>query len=257
MLKNIKDILKNKSNDYSRLEEKFQKITSMSLTTDSTPIDDQVHSPIDLSASIVIPAWNAKDTILSCLIAIEKSSFNHKYPQNLEVIITDDGSSDNTFKIIKDSNLNLNYTVIHQKNYGQGPAMNAGISAAEGDIIIEVDVDTILNYFAIENLMKRHQFYQDALYTGFRYYVDKNDPRVGVEYLRKNGPDANFYLINDERIKFPVAGWPNNMCIASNHYKRLGNSKGLWMANDDNEDPWILADMVFGMLFSLPKNVFL
>jgi len=252
---NIKQILANKSNDYSELETKFFEATKKSLIFDTCSLAETEYFKL-LSASIVIPAWNVKGTILICLTAIEQSSFNQKYPGKLQVVITDDGSTDNTLKILKESNLKLNLTVVHQENHGQGLAMNAGISAAEGDIIIEVDADTILNYYAIENLMARHQFHKNALYTGFRHYVNSDDDRVKLKYIKKNGPDPKPYILNDERIKFPEPGWPDNMCIASNHYKDLGNSRGLWMGNDDNNDPWILADMVFGMLFSMPRDIF-
>lgn len=255
MSTNIKQILAGNSNDYSDLETKFFEATKKSLIFDTCSLDEIEYSKL-LKASIVIPAWNVEDTILICLTAIEQSSFNQKYPEKLQVVITDDGSTDNTLKILKESKLKLNLTVVHQENHGQGPAMNAGISAADGDIIIEVDADTILNYYAIENLMVRHQFYKNALYTGFRHYVNSDDDRVKLEYIKKNGPDPKSYILNDERIKFPEPGWPDNMCIASNHYKDLGKSKGLWMGNDDNNDPWILADMVFGMLFSMPRDIF-
>jgi len=255
MPKNIKQILKDKSNDYSKLEKNFFNKTGKSLIFDNCSVENKENSKT-LSASIVIPAFNAEDTILICLSAIERSSFNLKYPGRLQVVITDDGSTDNTYKLLKESKFNLNLTVVHQKNHGQGPAMNAAISVATGDIIIEVDADTILNFYAIENLMARHQFHKDALYTGFRFYVNENFPKVNLNYIKKNGPDSGFYLASDERIKFPEPGWPDNMNIISNHFKNLGNSKGLWMGNDDNDDPWILADMVFGMLFSLPRNIF-
>lgn len=255
MTKNIKRILIDKSNDYSDLEKDFYKKTGKSLIFDNCTIEE-VSTKNVLSASVVIPAWNASDTILSCLSAIEKSSFNQKYSDKLEAVITDDGSTDNTYKILKNSNFNLNLTVVQQANHGQGQAMNAAISAAKNDIIIEVDADTILNYYAIENLMARHQFYKDALYTGFRYYVDKKFKKVSLDYIEKKGPDRKFYLTSDERITFPEPGWPDNMNVTSNHYKNLGNLKGLWMGNDDNDDPWILADMVFGMLFSIPRQIF-
>ncbi len=257
MSRNIKQILKDKSNNYSEVEEAFYKATKKSLLFDSYLIEDQTPSQNTFSASVVIPAWNVEKTILPCLAALEQSSFNQKYPNKFQVIVTDDGSSDDTLKLLQDSNFNMNLTIIHQDHHWQGQTMNAGISAAEGDIIIEVDGDTILNYFALENLMSRHQFYKDALYTGFRSDTPENDARVKLDTIKEKGPDQYFDFTKDERIRFWDAGWPNNMCLASNHYKNIGNSKGLWMPKDDNENPaWILPDMVFGMLFSLPRDIF-
>ncbi len=250
-------ILRDKSNDYSVIEEDFFSATKKSFLFDSYLIEDQDQNQKTLSASVVIPAWNVEKTILPCLAAIEQSSFNQKYPSKLQVIVTDDGSSDDTLKLLHNTTHNMNLTIIHQDHHWQGQTMNAGISAAEGDIIIEVDGDTILNYFAIENLVSRHQFYRDALYTGFRSDTAETDNRVSLSTLKEEGPDEYFDFTKDERIRFWDAGWPSNMCLASNHYKNIGNSKGLWMPKDDNENPaWILPDMVFGMLFSLPRSIF-
>ncbi len=256
MARNIKKYLYEKDNDYSDLEKEFFKKYNKSLIFDHCVLDPNIPDEEILTASVVIPAWNAEDTILACLTALEKSSFNEKYPGKMEVIVSNDGSTDKTEEIIRNSKLNLNLTMVYQQNHSQGPAMNAGISAAKNDIIIECDADTLLHYYAIENLMVRHQFHKNALYTGFRYYIDESDERVSLEYLQKQGPDAKFYITNDERTKFYEPGWPNNMCIASDHYKKLGNRNGLWMPTDDNDDPWILADMVFGMLFSMPREIF-
>lgn len=257
MFKNIKKILLQQSNDYSDLEQLFKKKHDLELVFDNVLFDELSEKTSSLTASVVIPAWNAEDTIIQTLTALEKSSFNQKFPQKLQIVVADDGSTDNTFKLIKNASLNLNLVVIRQDNYSQGPAMNAGISAAEGDIIIEVDADTILNFNALENLMIRHEFQKDVLLTGFRHYVQKDDSRVSLKDLQENGPDAGFYITNDERIKYFESGYPSNMCLASNHYKRLGNFNGLWMPDNDLfHDPWLLADMVFGMFFSAPREYF-
>jgi glycosyltransferase involved in cell wall biosynthesis len=253
----IKRILSQHNNDYSNLEKSFKDKYNREFIFDNVLFEELTDNTPSLSASVVIPAWKAEDTIVQTLTAIEKSSFNQKFPQKLQVVVSDDGSTDNTFSLIKDSGLNLNLVVVRQDNYSQGPAMNAGISAAEGDIVIEVDADTVLNFSSLENLMVRHEFQKDLLLTGFRHYVQPDDERVSLEYLKKNGPDAGFYITNDERIEYFEPGYPSNMCLASNHYKRLGNFNGLWMPdNNAFHDPWLLADMVFGMLFSAPREYF-
>lgn len=254
---NINKILSQHNNDYSSLEKSFNNQYNRELIFDSILFEELTDNGPSLSASVVIPAWNAEDTIVQTLTAIEKSSFNQKFPQKLQVVVADDGSTDDTYSVIKNSGLDLNLIVIRQDNHSQGPAMNAGISAAEGDIVIEVDADTVLNFNALENLMVRHEFQKDLLLTGFRHYVHPNDERVSLEYLQKKGPDAGFYITNDERIQYFEPGYPSNMCLASNHYKRLGNFNGLWMPDNSLfHDPWLLADMVFGMLFSAPREYF-
>ncbi len=69
-----------------------------------------------LTVSVVIPAYNVQPSIPACLTSIEQSSFNINHQNKLEVIVVDDGSTDDTWKIIKESNLSLNLTAIRQTN---------------------------------------------------------------------------------------------------------------------------------------------
>lgn len=64
------------------------------------------------TVSVIIPAWNAEDTILPCLSAIEKGSYNIKYQDKLQVVVVDDGSTDRTWEIIKNLELQLNITAV-------------------------------------------------------------------------------------------------------------------------------------------------
>ncbi|WP_026506004.1 glycosyltransferase [Butyrivibrio sp. NC3005] len=89
--------------------------------------------------SIIIPAYNIEGYIGKCL----DSALNQDFPQNeIEVIVIDDGSTDETGKIIdtyaeKDSRIK----VIHKKNEGVSAARNDGISIAKGKYILFFDGD--------------------------------------------------------------------------------------------------------------------
>lgn len=87
--------------------------------------------------SIIIPAYNIENYIAKCL----DSLLNQTY-RNLEIIVVDDGSSDNTGKVIDDySSKYDNIKVIHKKNAGVSAARNSGIEVASGDYIGFVDGD--------------------------------------------------------------------------------------------------------------------
>lgn len=257
MSKTIKQILSQHNNDYSFLEQEYFNITGISLALDplAPPANTSTGKP--LTVTIVIPGWNVKDSILSCLTAIEQSSFNLYYQDRLQIIFVDDGSTDNTWEIIKKSNLSLHLTAIRINHYGQAQALNTAISIAEGDIIISCDADMVLNYYTIEHFVVRHQLLPNVLLVGFRSDTLKNDPKIKPKFIREHGTFYKPSFTEDERIAFPISGWPNNMCLASEHFKRLGKGRGLWMPDDSLEDPWLLPDMVFGALFSLTKQVYL
>ena len=110
-----------------------------------------------LSASVVIPAWNAGDTLEQCLIAIEQSTFNRKYQQQLEVVVVDDGSTDCTWKLLEQLRLNVRLKAVRQAQHSRSHTQNTGIAVAEGDVIICFDANMILMPFSIEEMVRRHQ----------------------------------------------------------------------------------------------------
>ena len=87
--------------------------------------------------SLVIPIMNEEDNIQPLLEHINNSLDGYEY----EVILVDDGSSDQTVKKIKEfANANTK-AIIFNKNYGQTTAMAGGIDEADGDYIITLDGD--------------------------------------------------------------------------------------------------------------------
>ncbi len=91
----------------------------------------------DVLVSVVMPAFNSEKYIAECI----ESVLNQTY-QNLELIIVDDGSSDNTVDLIKGYNGNR-IKLIQQKNAGSAKARNLGIEHASGLWIAFIDSDDI------------------------------------------------------------------------------------------------------------------
>ena len=251
--KTQKELLESKSNNYQELEDKYFQLTNTHLL-DPFALPPEVVSSKKLSATVIIPAGNVKNSIIPCLTSIEQSSFNQKYPERLQVIVVDDGSNDGTWDILKNSQFSLNVSALRQKHHGQAQALNTGIAVAKNDIIICCDADMVLSYYAIEQLMVRHELFSNVLLVGFRSNTPASDPRVNADFIRKNGVHRYSQFYGDERIVFPIPGNPSNMCLATNHFKDLGNLKGLLMRD---EEPWLLPDLVFGALFSLPRQTYI
>lgn len=94
--------------------------------------------------SVIIPAYNASAYIAQCLDVVVCQSY-----MTLEIIVIDDGSTDNTIEIVRGFPVKL----ITQENKGVSAARNAGIRAASGDYIHFLDADDIINLEFYEKMI--------------------------------------------------------------------------------------------------------
>ena len=92
--------------------------------------------------SIIIPMYNASQYIERCLNSIYHQGLN---VNEFEVIVINDGSTDNSLEIVKDYLTSYkNIRFFSQKNSGQGAARNLGIKYATGEYILFLDSDDFL-----------------------------------------------------------------------------------------------------------------
>lgn len=102
--------------------------------------------------SIIIPAKNCEETISETLHSIKYQTY-----KNFEVLIVDDGSTDNTKRVIDtfNHNENVNYRLISLiQSGGASKARNTGASNASGEVLVFADSDIILSENALEEGMK-------------------------------------------------------------------------------------------------------
>ncbi len=107
------------------------------------------------SISVLVPAYNEEDTIEETIKAI----FDVDYPYLEEVIVLNDGSKDNTGKIVK--KLMKKYKklkLIDKKNSGKGDSLNKGIKIAKGDLVAVIDADS---FPAKDSFKKMVGFFDD------------------------------------------------------------------------------------------------
>jgi len=98
--------------------------------------------------SVIVPAYNEEANIAATV----QSLFVSDYPA-VEVIVVDDGSTDDTAAIV--ARLNLpGVRLIRQANAGKPAALNTGISWARGDILVLVDGDTVFEPSALGRLVQ-------------------------------------------------------------------------------------------------------
>ena len=119
----------------------------------------QDHPEYQPSVTVLIPAYNEEAVIVHTVRAALASG----YPK-LEVLVVDDGSADRTSELVR-----LNFgrdprvRLLTQENHGKPAALNHGLAVAQGEIIVSIDADTIIDAEAIPRLI--------------RHFVD---PKVGA-----------------------------------------------------------------------------
>lgn len=104
---------------------------------------------VDAKVTIIVPVYNVEEYLEKCL----DSLINQTY-RNLEIIVVDDGSSDNSGKICdefacKDSRV----ISIHQNNSGVSVARNVGLDRMTGSYVTFVDSDDYLEKNAVERFL--------------------------------------------------------------------------------------------------------
>lgn len=99
--------------------------------------------------SVIVPVYNVEQYIDDCLKSIRQQTYT-----NIEIIIVEDCSTDNSDALITPHLIDKRIKVIHhEKNSGLSAARNTGIDAAVGDFIMFVDSDDLIESVLIESCL--------------------------------------------------------------------------------------------------------
>ena len=94
-----------------------------------------------MKISILIPTYNEDSLILQTLQKVNEQ----KNKLNLEIIISDDGSTDQTVSLLNDNKYLFDKLITNKKNLGKGAALKIGLDNCSGEIIIIQDADLEYN----------------------------------------------------------------------------------------------------------------
>lgn len=124
--------------------------------------------------SIIVPCYNEEEILENCLLTL--TSYIQKITNDYEVIVVDDGSTDKTFKLLKEliSQNKKIKGIRFTRNFGKESAMHAGLKTSKGSAVIIIDADL--------------QHPPELLKTMFKYWhEDKYEVVEAVKANKKGG----------------------------------------------------------------------
>ncbi len=131
--------------------------------------------------SIIIPCYNAEKYIEETILSVIRQTYT-----KVEIVVIDDGSTDNSATIIKGLSRQYNLKYFFQDNTGVSTARNAGIMASSGEYIVPLDADDILLPESIEKKVKLAvQGNYDLVYS----WVEVTDDNLNsIKVCKGRGP---------------------------------------------------------------------
>jgi glycosyltransferase involved in cell wall biosynthesis len=132
--------------------------------------------------SVIIPTFNRAQFVKKAINSVLNQTF-----QDVEIVVVDDGSTDNTKDIINSYGEQVRY--IYQENKGAASSRNTGIEASKGEYIAFLDSD---DYYTAENLQKKLSFLESNskigwVYSDWQLIDDKSN------YLDKGSLRFNYF----------------------------------------------------------------
>ena len=143
-----------------------------------------------MKVSIIVPVYNSSKYLRKCL----DSLVNQKY-SNIEIILVNDGSTDNSLDIIKEYQKKYsNILVFSITNHGQGYARNLGVRKSHSDYIMFVDSDDYVSTHIVSKLINNIGDSDVAVCD--MYEVENNKETYYVNYHEFGTSKINFMLSN-------------------------------------------------------------
>lgn len=202
--------------------------------------------------SLVVPCFNESQTIAKTL----QSFLELDYPQNnLEILVIDDGSTDNTFQIAKNfSQKSPNIKVFHKSNGGKYTALNFGIEKSTYPYLGTVDADSFLHKDSLKKIMEQFENPKVmAVISSVRIANPKNilEGIQYVEYLMGNFLKKVFsFLSGVNVVPGPLSVFNKKVFTKIGYYKKAHQTEDLEMAFRMQKHNMVIAQAVDAIVYT-------
>ena len=167
--------------------------------------------------SVIVPVYNLEKVVNRCLDSLIKQTYT-----NLEIIVIDDGSTDQSLAICQQYvNEDERITVLSKKNGGVSSARNMGLDRCNGEIIVFVDSDDFVLPDYIESIVKAFEANDaDIIVTRFA-----SGDESGTDYhvSEEVSISGNFCSVEFEKFIYTCKNWYEHsmaVCVWGKGYKK-------------------------------------
>lgn len=169
------------------------------------------------AVSVVIAAYNEETVIVNTIRAVLATGY-----EPLEIIVVDDGSSDDTSEQVR-ANFGDSVTLLSQPNGGKASALNLGIAMATREIIIALDADTLFARDTIEKLVRHFAKPLVGAVAGNVKVGNRVNPLThwqSIEYVTSQNLDRRAYAIINSVTVVPgaVGAWRREAILQAGGY---------------------------------------
>ena len=171
-----------------------------------------------VKVSVIIPAYNAERYIREAIDSVLNQTF-----KDFEIIVIDDGSTDNTSKILESYGNKIRWK--SQENKGQASAQNEGIKIAKGDYLAYLDADDIYFPKILETQVKYLDKHSDAglVYSDYYQIDDKK-----ILKIAKSQPFDYLLLLQNNYICKSTVMHRRECLVCANLFDESINGRDDW-----------------------------
>ena len=174
----------------------------------------------DKLLTIVVPTYNISEYIEKCINSFLE--VNEKYYKDFEVIVVNDGSTDNSVQVVENLiiNSNMDLRIISKENGGHGSTINVGIAEAKGKYFKVIDGDDWIDISSFETLLEKLKTIDvDMVISNYTEQHVYNNSKKTIDFIGEFQLDVIVEGLPDRRI--PMHALTYKTAILKNNDIRL------------------------------------
>ncbi|MCQ2795367.1 MAG: glycosyltransferase [Bacilli bacterium] len=204
-----------------------------------------------IKISVILPLFNQEKYIKRCLLSVVSQSFS-----NIEIIVVNDGSTDNSVKIVKQiAKRDKRIKLINKKNTGYGNSMNVGLRAAKGEYIGIVETDDFIDKNMYKTLYSLSLNGEADIVKGnfWNYYEEKDGKSNEFSNVERNDVPIIFPYFSVKDHPEILFGHPS---VWSAIYKRKFLQDNKIVFKEEKGGGWVDNPFFFETLCLAKKVVY-